>query len=229
MLSQIKDADAYVELTFFERFYEQLGMYRSWCFGPGISIRREQSPLGRSDMLADGGENLALVLSNFSGGSKRELVKVFQQCYPGVVGVDVRLTGGVAQILVEEADGRQIPATRLSDGTLRFLAILAILLNQRTPSMIVIDEPDLGLHPDMMPVLAELLREASKRTQVVVTTHSRALIDAFGEEPEAVVVCDKPEGESRFERLDGERLRHWLDRYSLGELWASGELGGNRW
>jgi len=63
----------------------------------------------------------------------------------------------------------------------------------------------------------------------VVTTHSRVLIDALGDDPDSVVVCEKRDGESRFERLERTRLEKWLDRYSLGDLWTSGELGGNRW
>ena len=78
--------------------------------------------------------------------------------------------------------------------------------------------------------LRRLVVQASERTQVVVTTHSRMLVDALTDHPSSVVVvCEKENGESRFERLDGTRLKAWLDRYSLGELWSSGELGGNRW
>jgi hypothetical protein len=64
---------------------------------------------------------------------------------------------------------------------------------------------------------------------LVITTHSRMLIDALGDDPECVVVCEKHDGESTFERLDGERMNVWLEKYSLGELWSIGEIGGNRW
>ena len=63
----------------------------------------------------------------------------------------------------------------------------------------------------------------------MVTTHSRRLIDALGDQPESVVVCEKQDGETSFERLDPKRMKDWLERYSLGELWSIGELGGNRW
>lgn len=95
--------------------------------------------------------------------------------------------------------------------------------------MVAIEEPELGLHPDLIPHIADLLREASTRMQLVITTHSRPLVDALAEEPESVVVCEKHHGESVFERLDGRRLGKWLEKYSLGELWSIGELGGNRW
>jgi predicted ATPase len=92
-----------------------------------------------------------------------------------------------------------------------------------------IDEPELGLHPDMIPTLADLLRDASTRTQLIITTHSDALLDAFTDTPDVVCVCEKVEGSTVIRRLDAERLKVWRDEYSLGKLWMSGEIGGNRW
>ena len=79
-----------------------------------------------------------------------------------------------------------VPATRLSDGTLRFLALLAILLNPESATLICIEEPELGLHPDTMSLLAELLTEAAEKTQLIVTTHSDVLVSAFTEQAESV-------------------------------------------
>src|SRR5207248_265550 len=107
---------------------------------------------------------------------------------------------------VREASAGWVPVTRLSDGTVRYLCLLAILLNPSPPPLIVIDEPDLGLHPDLMPTLAKLLATAAERTQVIVTTHSRALVDALSDHPEAVVVCGKDAGGTFFERLDAADL-----------------------
>ena len=87
----------------------------------------------------------------------------------------------------------------------------------------------LGLHPDVIPTVAELLVRASERTQLVVTTHSRMLVDALSDQPSSVVVCEQDNGESRFRRLDRQELQAWLDNYTLGALWSMGELGGNRW
>ncbi len=139
------------------------------------------------------------------------------------------IEGGNVLLLLEESGGRQIPATRLSDGTLRYLSLPAILLDPEPPPLIAIEEPELGLHPDIMPHIAELLGDASERTQLVVTTHSRMLVDALSEKPESVVVCEKENGESRLRRLEGPSLTDWLNRYTLGDLWSKGELGGNRW
>ena len=122
-----------------------------------------------------------------------------------------------------------MPATRLSDGTLRYLCLLAILCDPDPPPVICIEEPELGLHPDILPKLADLLIEASQRTQLIVTTHSDILVDAMTDRPEAVVVCEKHNGCTRMRRLGKDKLAVWLEQYRLGQLWLKGELGGTRW
>ena len=229
ILSQVKDPERYPALSRLQHAYGNIRLFRNWTFGPGAALRREQSTHGRSDFLEDGGENLALVLSNIRNKVKKELIRSLKELYAGIEDLGFTIDGGTVQMFVEESGGRQIPATRLSDGTLRYLCLLAILLHPEPPPLIVIEEPELGLHPDIIAHLAELLRGAALRTQVIVTTHSRELVDALAEVPEAIVVCGKRDGESIFERLDGVKLKKWLERYSLGELWSIGELGGNRW
>lgn len=94
---------------------------------------------------------------------------------------------------------------------------------------VCIEEPELGLHPDLIPGLADLLLEASEATQMVVTTHSASLVDAFHTRPECVVVCEKEDGSTRLSRLDPSQLGVWLEQYRLGQLWTRGDLGGTRW
>ncbi|MEO6037072.1 MAG: chromosome segregation protein SMC, partial [Saprospiraceae bacterium] len=77
--------------------------------------------------------------------------------------------------------------------------------------------------------IADLLMDASKRTQLVVTTHSDVLIDALSEQPESVLICEKHDGQTRIKRLNREDLDHWLTDYSLGQLWIRGEIGAKRW
>ena len=88
---------------------------------------------------------------------------------------------------------------------------------------------ELGLHPDILPKVADLLVAASERTQLIVTTHSDILVDAMTERPEAVIVCEKHNHQTTMKRLQKAELKDWLERYRLGELWTRGELGGNRW
>jgi predicted ATPase len=81
----------------------------------------------------------------------------------------------------------------------------------------------------MISTLADLLRDASTRTQLIVTTHSQSLVSEFSDDPESVCVCEKVEGATGIRRLSKEKLSSWLEDYSLGQLWAKGEIGGNRW
>jgi predicted ATPase len=107
--------------------------------------------------------------------------------------------------------------------------LLAILCDPEPPPLICIEEPELGLHPDILPKVADLLRVAAERTQLLVTTHSDILVDALTEQPETVVVCEKHAGQTEMRRLDATHLAHWLKDYRLGQLWIRGELGGTRW
>ena len=85
------------------------------------------------------------------------------------------------------------------------------------------------MHPDILPTIAEMLVEASERTQLIVTTHSETLIDALSSTPESVLVCEKDENGTKMKRLDRNELGVWLEKYTLGQLWSEGQIGGNRW
>jgi predicted ATPase len=114
--------------------------------------------------------------------------------------------------------------SQISDGTLRFICLAVVLLQPNPPSTILLDEPELGLHPYALTLLAGLIQKASTRTQVIVSTQSAALIDHF--EPEDIVVVERQNGESIFKRLKKADLKVWLDDYSLGELWQKNVFGG---
>ena len=192
-----------------------------------------QSSHGRNDILEDGADNLILVLSNILPRIEDRFVDALRQLYEGVDGIYATVRDGNLLLSLKESGGRLITTARLSDGTLRYMTLLSILLHPDPPPLVAIDEPELGLHPDLIPEIAELLVEASGRMQLVVTTHSRMLVDALTEHPSSVVVCTKENGESQFERLDEAHLKQWLESYgasaTLGDLWSSGDIGGNRW
>jgi predicted ATPase len=112
----------------------------------------------------------------------------------------------------------------LSDGTLRFICLATALLQPALPATIVVDEPELGLHPYAISMLADLIQSASERTQVIISTQSPALLDFF--EPEHVIVVNRDQGHSTFERLDTQQLSQWLEEYSVGELWQKNVVRG---
>ncbi len=119
---------------------------------------------------------------------------------------------------------REVSAADLSDGTLRFLFLLAALANPLPPPLIAIDEPETGLHPSMLPIVAEYARDAANRTQVILTTHSPELLDAFGNQPPTTTVVEWKDGQTVLRVLAGDRLDYWLKKYTLGELYRSKEL-----
>ncbi len=112
----------------------------------------------------------------------------------------------------------------LSDGTLRFICLATLLLQPRLPTTILLDEPELGLHPYAITLLAELLRGAATKTQVIASTQSTSLVNQF--EPQDVVVVERDAGQSVFRRLDETAMQDWLEDYGLGDLWEKNLLGG---
>jgi predicted ATPase len=115
-------------------------------------------------------------------------------------------------------------AAALSDGTLRFICLATLLLQPNPPSIILIDEPELGLHPAAIQVLAGLLESAATRTQLIVATQSVTLINQL--RPEHVWVVDREEGQSVFRHLKDTDMSSWLEDYALGELWEKNIFGG---
>jgi predicted ATPase len=115
-------------------------------------------------------------------------------------------------------------AHHLSDGTLRFTCLATLLMQPHLPSTILIDEPELGLHPYAITVLASLMQSAATRTQVIATTQSISLLNEFS--PEDLIVVNRRDGQSTFERVDRDSLTEWLKAYNLGDLWEKNVLGG---
>jgi predicted ATPase len=112
----------------------------------------------------------------------------------------------------------------ISDGTLRFMCLATVLLQPQPPELIIIDEPELGLHPEALEVLAELIRRCSSRTQFILATQSPSFADFF--EPEEVLTVNRVNGASVFERQSRERLGKWLESYSIGQLWRKNVIKG---
>ncbi|MBA3240510.1 MAG: AAA family ATPase [Acidobacteria bacterium] len=119
---------------------------------------------------------------------------------------------------------REQSAADLSDGTLRFLLLLTVLASPDPPPVIAIDEPEVGLHPAMLPIIAEYAVDATLRAQVILTTHSPQLLDAFTDKNPTTTVAKWQDGETVLQNLSGDDLAYWLKEYTLGTLFKSGEL-----
>lgn len=120
---------------------------------------------------------------------------------------------------------RPVVAANLSDGTLRFLCIITALSQPNLPKLIAIDEPETGLHPTMMRIIAEYAKDAALRSQVIFTTHSAAFLDAFNKDaPPQTTVVSIADGKTQLKTVDSQVLARWLEEYSLGTLYRSREL-----
>ncbi len=117
-----------------------------------------------------------------------------------------------------------IPAADLSDGTLRFLFLVCALAQPKPPPLIAIEEPEVGLHPSMLPIIAELAQDASTRSQVILTTHSTDFLDAFQRTAPTVTAFQWVDGETKLAVLSGKSLEYWVREYGLGELQRTREL-----
>jgi predicted ATPase len=181
--------------------------------------------------LESDGQNLTAVLHTLYAGDKEfkedldsTMRAAFGEEYNGLVFPPVGSQH--VQLCIDwKSLQRPQPSTSLSDGTLRFLQIITALMQPNPPTMIAIDEPEVGLHPSMMPLIAECAEDVALRSQIILTTHSDEFLSDFNrEEPPTITVMELCNGESKMRILDHEHLRYWLEDYSLGELYRSWQL-----
>ncbi len=232
ILSQLPEPLPVDGLSYVSEQFDKLRFYREFQVGHETPVRLPQPADLGQDYLLENGSNLAVVLSLLLNKPpyKKKLIDIQRDFYPSLQDILAVVLGGTVQVFFqEEGLESNVPATRLSDGSLRYLCLLAALYSRESPPVICIEEPEMGLHPDVIPKLANLLVEASQRSQIIVTTHSDILVDALSDVPEAVVVCEKVNGATQLQRLDPAELKVWLEDYRLGELWTRGDLGGNVW
>ena len=212
-----------------------MAQYTEWRSGRDAPIHRAE-PADNPRVLFRDASNLSVVLRDLlrNKESKDALLERMAALYASFRDIEVveRVEDGgkvTAEILIYERGlNLPVPASRLSDGTLRYLWLQTVLYGDRLPYIVCIEEPELGLHPDLLHRMANLLIEKSQHCQLFVTTHSDILVDALTDVPEAVVVFDKKQGATQLKRLDAYELKSWLDEYRLGEVWMRGAIGGTR-
>lgn len=229
VFAQRREPDLYPELTKFGDVFKKITTFREWRFGRTVPIRQPQPADLPNDILLPDLSNLGLVLNSLEHSDRwNELTSYLKRFLPRFNHISIKVQSGNVQInIFEDGLTTPIPATRLSDGTIRFIALLAILLRPQHSSLICIDEPELGLHPDAVSLVGSLLLEASQTTQLIVITHSDSLISNLSDHSESVLVADHINNSTIITRLETEKLNFWLKNYQLGEIWRMGELGGN--
>ena len=212
--------------------YEDLwkGLYSPsslWSLSP--SIRGPIRPRYETSVSRDG-DNLIAVLNTLCAHD-RDFEHRLNEAMQAAFGSDFDrlIFAPVADNLVQlrmrwKSLQHEISATDISDGTLRFLLLVAVLLNPEPPPLIAIEEPEIGLHPSMLPIIAELAVDASSRTQIIFTTHSTDFMSAFRDVPPTTTVFNWQNGQTVLQTLSGDKLDYWLKDYTLGEMFRSGQL-----
>ena len=193
---------------------------------------RREAGVDQAEALAPNGDNLAaflLALRAHHGESYQLLRQTVQRVMPHFDDFDLRKRDGKNEELVrltwrQKGSDYIFQPGHLSDGTLRFICLATALLQPNPPATAVFDEPELGLHPEALVILAGLFRSASARMQIIVATQSPVLLNEF--EVADVITVDNVQGATQFNRLDKEALRQWLEDYTLGDLWQKGTLRG---
>lgn len=231
ILAQRRDPLAFPELTHLASQFEKIELYQEWTFGRRSRARLATGADMPTDFLLPDASNLGLILHDLmqTSETRNTLLKHLKLFYDSAEFIPTKILSGAVQLFIDEGASGLVPAMRLSDGTLRYLSLLAILCHPTPPPLVCIEEPELGLHPDVIPTVVNLLKEASQRTQIVVTTHSDTLVSALTDSPESVIVCETGIEGTSLRRLNQGELADWLEKYSLGDMWRIGHIGGTRW
>ena len=229
VLAQRKDPDKYPEVTYLSDVLSEIQLFRSCNMGPDSLLLGPQRADQPASFLLEDARNLGMVLNDLLNRPpvKRRICDELRRFYAYFEDITQKVVANTIETSFHERPFGTIPSSRLSDGTLRYLCLLTILCHPSPPPLVCIEDPEIALHPDALPRLAELMVEASQKTELIVTTHSDVLVSALSDIPEAVIICERDDEGSHLRRLEREPLNEWLQKYSLGELWRMGETGGN--
>ena len=197
------------------------------------SPMRGDCPINDNEYLRDNGSNLAAYLYSLMLNDEktfRLIEGVIRSIAPYFKGFKLRPDANNKERIrlewEEQDTDMYLDGYSFSDGTLRFIALATLLLQSQMPEVIIIDEPELGLHPAAINKLAELVRQASRRSQIILSTQSTNLVNCF--EVDDIIVVDRADHQSIFRHLEREELEKWMDDYelSLSDLWEKNMIGG---
>lgn len=229
LLSQLSDPQTNPIPTLARRALESWRVYHGLEIGPDSVIRRPFVPQYSKLVEPDGSNVFGVLQTLYEGGRdfKREIdegmTAAFGEEFESVKFLPA--SRGTIQLAVQWRLS-QAPhfADALSDGTLRFLFLLTILASPEPPPLIAIDEPEVGLHPSMLGIVADYAIAAAERTQVVISSHSPEFLDCFTEYEPRVTVFHWEDARTHLYTLPDGRLKKWLEMYRLGQLFTSGDL-----
>ena len=228
-MSKIYDTDRYFALSTIRKAIGDIIVYDYFDTTPKSNIRKPMLPTSEKRLLPDG-TNLPQILNTIKINHKssyNKIAEMLNEVNSKFRGFDFNFIGGNIELMLEE-DGlnSSVHVNSVSDGTLRYLCLLSILFNPDRGALICIDEPEVGLHPDMISNIGNSIIEASSNSIMLISTHSENLLNSF--ELENIRVFEKDDRNSTkiscYEKKDFEG---WYENFSVGKMWRQGDLGGN--
>lgn len=231
-ISQLVDKDRYFHIYTLREAIKDIAVYKYFNTTETSPIRKPVPPTS-SNRLAFDGANLPQVLNSIKINNRNDFCRITEAMKvvnPNFVGIDYNIFGGNIELLLEEDKLRKpIHISHVSDGTLRYLCLLSIILNPRKGRLVCIDEPEVGLHPDMINEIVEVIANNSDDTQFIISTHSEHVLNQLA--ISNVLVFEKDENNCTVVKdfKKDAKFSEWAADYSLGKLWRNGDLGGNRY
>ncbi|CAK8716843.1 ATPase AAA-type core domain-containing protein [Candidatus Electrothrix laxa] len=231
VLRQISDPDRFYPLFTLKKALEELSSYYYFDTTQNSPIRLP-SGYGTETKLLPDGQNLVTLLNNIKNEQSfhydriEEAVKKINPCFKEI---NFSFLGSKSYLVLrEEYLARSVSIEHISDGTLRYLLLLSILYNPKRGSLVCIDEPETGLHPDMINTVADAIKHASKKTQLIIATHSPLLLNSF--DLDDILVFEKnTRNETEVTTKDPDNFDGWIEDFLVGQAWLQGLIGGKRW
>jgi predicted ATPase len=231
VLREVSDPDRYKAITAIKKAIRDVVVYDYFDTTPKSNIRRPMLPTSEKRLIADG-TNLPQILNTIKINHKqqyRKIADMLNEVNANFTGFDFNFIGGNIELMLEEKGlNSSIHVSNISDGTLRYLCLLSILYNPDRGRFVCIDEPEVGLHPDMIANIANAIKEASESSTIVISTHSDSLLNHF--EVENVKVFEKDDKNATLvNSYNSDQFANWYEEFALGQMWKQGDLGGVRY
>lgn len=231
VLSKIFDLNVILYITEMKIAMASIAVYDYFDTRPDATVRKPIFSTGKLQ-LSPHGSNLAQVLNTIKINDKahfKQIVDNLNKVNENYTGIDFNQIGGNIELMLEETGfNTSVHVSKISDGTLKFLCLLSIFYNQHSGRLVCIDEPENGLHPDMIHAIIRGIRDAQDMSQYLIATHSDILLDGFSVEEVRVLEKD-PKNATVVNCFSEEDFKGWYDNFALGQMWRKGDIGGNRW
>lgn len=231
VIREVSDTDRYNAITTIKKAIRDIVVYDYFDTTPKSNIRKPMLPTSEKRLSPDG-TNLPQILNTIKINYKqnyKKIAEMLNEVNPNFTGFDFNFIGGNIELMLEEKGlNSSVHVSNISDGTLRYLCLLSILYNPDRGKVVCIDEPEVGLHPDMIVNIANAIKEASDESTIIVSTHSENLLNYF--DVENLKIFEKNEFNTTLvSSYSSSQFADWYEEFSIGQMWKQGDFGGVRY